>query len=169
MPVSVLILYDRKSAAIEALAEAAAKGVESTGIARANVKRVEEADREDLLAADGLMLGSPNWSGVTGSLKLWLDETGDLWEEAALAGRPAAAFTTGWGRHSGLEMTLLQLIHWMLACGMIVVGLPWSDRMRYSGSYYGASATEGVSDDDLAQAHELGARLATIAARLNTR
>jgi hypothetical protein len=64
-------------------------------------------------------------------------------------------------------MTLLQLIHWMLACGMIVVGLPWSDRMRYSGSYYGASATDGFSEEDLVQAQELGARLATVAARLN--
>ena len=166
MTVVVLVLYDRKSAAIEALAEAAVEGVQSTGVARANLKRVEDADREDLLTADALMLGSPNWSGVTGSLKLWLDETGDLWEEAALAGRPAAAFTTAWGRHAGLEMTLLQLIHWLLACGMIVVGLPWSDRMRYSGSYYGAAATDGISDDDLAQARDLGARLAIIAARL---
>ena len=78
MPVSVLILYDRKSAAIEALATAAAQGVESTGVARAAVERVEEAHRGDLLAADALMLGSPNWSGVTGSLKMWLDEQGDM-------------------------------------------------------------------------------------------
>ena len=28
------------------------------------------------------------------------------WEEGGLAGKPGAAFTTGWGRHSGLELTL---------------------------------------------------------------
>ncbi len=169
MTVSVLVLYDRKGAAIEALASAAAEGVASTGLAQATVKRTEEADRSDLLDADGLLLGSPNWSGITGSLKVWLDEQGDLWEEGSLAGKPAAAFSSGWGRHAGLEMTLLQLVHWMLACGMVVVGLPWTDRMRLSGSYYGATAAGEVSADDLAQAHELGARLARVAARLKAR
>ena len=88
---------------------------------------------------------------------------GDLWEELALAGRPGAAFTTGTGRHSGLETTLRQVIHWMLACGMVIVGLPWSERMRVSGSYYGATAAGGATDDDLAQARDLGLRMARFA------
>ena len=166
MPLSVLVLYDPKGHAIEALAGAAAEGIESKGLARAKVKRVDEALRGDLLDSDAIMLGSPNWSGITGSMKLWLDDQGDLWEEGSLAGRPGAAFTTGGGRHSGLEMTLLQLVHWMLACGMVVVGLPWSERMRLSGSYYGATAAGGASEDDLAQARELGTRLARVADRL---
>jgi NAD(P)H dehydrogenase (quinone) len=166
MAVSVLILYDRKGPAIEALAAAAARGVDESGLACATMKDIQVATTEDLIQADALLLGSPNWSGITGTLKSWLDEQGDLWEEGSLAGKPGAAFTTGWGRHSGLEMTLLQLVHWMLACGMIVVGLPWSERMRYSASYYGATAAVGVSDDDLAQAAALGARVAATAARL---
>jgi NAD(P)H dehydrogenase (quinone) len=166
MSVSVLILYDHKGPAIEALASAAARGVTGTGTAHATMKNIEQATTEDLLQADALLLGSPNWSGITGTLKSWLDQQGDLWEEGSLAGKPGAAFTSGWGRHSGLEMTLLQLVHWMLACGMIVVGLAWSERMRYSASYYGATAAGGVSDDDLAQAEALGARVASIAARL---
>ena len=168
MTVSVLVLYDRKSASIETLAMAAAEGVNGTGIGSALLKRIEDAHRSDLLDADAVMLGSPNWSGVTGSLKLWLDEQGDLWEDGSLEGIPGAAFSTGWGRHSGLEMTLLQLVHWMLACGMVVVGLPWSDRMRRSGSYYGATATAEVTEEDLSQARELGARLASTAARLKS-
>lgn len=166
MPVSVLVLYDRKGAAIEALAQAAAAGIESTGTGQAWLKNIEEAGRDDLLDSDAVMLGSPNWSGITGSMKLWLDDQGDLWEEGSLAGKPGAAFTSGWGRHSGLEMTLLQLVHWMLACGMVVVGLPWSDRMRNSGSYYGATASGGVSEEDLAQARALGIRMVEMARRL---
>ena len=129
---------------------------------------IEQASRDDLLAADGLVLGSPNWSGITGSLKQWLDDQGDLWEERLLAGRPGAAFTTGTGRYSGLETTLRQLIHWMLACGMVIVGLPWSERMRVSGSYYGATAAGIVTEDDLAQARELGRRLASFTVRLKS-
>ena len=166
MPVSVLVLYDRKGYSIEALAEATAQGASDTGVAQVTIKRSEEATRHDLLGADGLLLGSPNWSGITGSLKSWLDDQGDLWEEGALAGKPGAAFTSGGGRHSGLEMTLLQVVHWMLACGMIVVGLPWSERMRTSGSYYGATAAGGVTAEDLAQARELGARLAIVTAQV---
>ena len=166
MPVSVLVLYDPKGAAIQSLAESVARGVAGDGSAEARVKGIDEADTEDLLNADALLLGSPNWSGITGSLKAWLDEQGDLWEDGSLAGKPGAAFTTGWGRHSGLEMTLLQLIHWMFACGMVVVGLPWSDRMRHSGSYYGATAAGGASDVDLAQAEALGTRVAALATRL---
>ena len=173
MAISILVLYDAKGASIGELAVAAAQGATASGLpdgpVSASVKRCEDASRADLIAADGIMLGSPNWSGVTGSMKEWLDSQGDLWEERALAGRPGAAFTSGTGRHSGLEMTLLQLVHWMLACGMVVVGLPWSERMRTSGSYYGATTTGGVTVDDLAQARELGARLARIAAQLKPR
>ncbi|HIN35268.1 MAG TPA: flavodoxin [Dehalococcoidia bacterium] len=165
MPVSILVLYDRKNSAIENLARAAASGVELSG-ADVTLKQTTEATTADLLAADGLLLGSPNWSGITGSLKSWLDDQGDLWEDGSLAGKPAAAFTSGSGQHSGLEMTLLQMIHWMLACGMVVVGLPWGERMRVSGSYYGATAVGDMTTEDMAQARELGARLASVATKL---
>jgi NAD(P)H dehydrogenase (quinone) len=166
MSALVLVLYDSKGPAIEALALAVADGIGSVDGAQATLKRIEEASQGDLLSADAVVLGSPNWSGITGSLKSWLDKQGDLWEEGSLAGKPGAAFTSGGGRHSGLEVTLLQLVHWMLACGMIIVGLPWSNRMRLSGSYYGATAAGGVTNDDLDQARALGARVATTAARL---
>ncbi len=165
MPVSILVLYDRKNSAIEDLARAAAMGVDLAGVA-VSLKRTTEATQADLLAADGLLLGSPNWSGITGSLKSWLDDQGDLWEDGSLAGKPAAAFTSGSGQHSGLEMTLLQMLHWMLACGMVVVGLPWGERMKDSGSYYGATAVGDPTPEDLAQARELGARLAAVAKKL---
>ena len=164
--VSVLVLYDAKGRSIEAMAHAVAAGVEASGLASSSLITIDQASRDDLIAADGIILGSPNWSGITGSFKQWLDDQGDLWEELLLAGRPGAAFTTGTGRHSGLETTLQQLVHWMLAGGMVIVGLPWSERMRVSGSYYGATAAGTVTDDDLAQARDLGARLAEIAARL---
>ena len=164
--VSILVLYDRKNSAIEDLARATAEGVEASGVAVVVVKRATEASQSDLLAADGLLLGCPNWSGITGSLKSWLDEQGDLWEDGSLAGKAAAAFTSGSGQHSGLEMTLLQMLHWMLACGMVIVGLPWDNAMRSSGSYYGATAVGDVTKEDLAQARQLGSRLAMVAAKL---
>ena len=163
----VLILYDAHGPQIEALAQAVAEGVSRVSRASPVKKRIEEATREDILQADAIILGTPNWSGVTGALKMWLDDQGDLWEDGTLAGKLGAAFTTGRGRHSGLEFTLLSLIHWMLAGGMVIVGLPWSDRMRLSGSYYGATAVGEVSQDDIAQGRDLGERVARLSLRLS--
>jgi NAD(P)H dehydrogenase (quinone) len=59
------------------------------------------------------------------------------------------------------------MLHWMLACGMVVVGLPWSEGMKNSGSYYGATAVGEATDEDLAQARDLGARLSSIATKLS--
>ena len=162
----VLILYDSHGPQIEALASAVADGVAQVPDARPLKRHIMVASRDDLLAADALVLGSPNWSGVTGYLKQWLDQQGDLWEEGTLTGKVGAAFTTGRGRHSGIEFTLLGLIHWMLACGMIIVGLPWTDEMRITGSYYGATAAGEVSSQDQAQARRLGARVAETSLRL---
>ena len=162
----VLILYDSHGPQMEALASAIAEGIVSVDGAEPLQRHMNTASRDDLLSADALVLGSPNWSGITGYLKVWLDEQGDLWEEGVLAGRVGAAFTTGRGRNTGIEFTLLGLIHWMLACGMVIVGLPWTDDMRTSGAYYGATAAGKVTDEDLSQARRLGARVADTALRL---
>jgi hypothetical protein len=49
---------------------------------------------------------------------------------------------------------------------MVIVGLPWSETMRQSGSYYGATAHGAVTDLDRAQAQALGKRVAEVAAKL---
>src|SRR5438105_3669184 len=123
----------------------------------------EEASVASMIAADAIILGSPNWHGPTATLKELLDRGGLAWERGELVGRVGAAFTTGWSRAGGQEMTLLMLLHILLAHGMVIVGLPWSRRMVRSGSYYGATSTGAPSDEDLAQATSLGRRVARYA------
>ena len=166
MPLNVLVLYDSHGPQISHLAEAISEGAAQVGDTLPVVKHIDDADRTGLISADALILGSPNWSGITGFLKRWLDDQGDLWEEGLLNGKVGAAFSTGRGRHSGLEFTLFSLIHWMMAGGMVVVGLPWSDRMRVSGSYYGATAAGEVTSEDTEQARTLGKRVAELGHRL---
>lgn len=163
--VLVLVLYDSRGGLIEQLAGAICEGVRAAG-AEARPRRVDDAIPRDLLLADALIVGSPNWSGITGKLKEWFDRSGDLWQTGELAGKPGAAFTAGYSRSGGIEATLLQLLHLLLAHGMVVVGLPWSDTMRSAGSYYGATAHGHVTDDDREQARALGRRVAELAARL---
>lgn len=161
----ILLLYDSRGGLTEQLADAITEGVAAAG-SECLRRRVDDATVPDLLTADGIILGSPNWSGVTGRLKEWFDYSGDLWEKRDLAGKVGAAFTAGYSRSGGIEATLLQLIHLMLAHGMVIVGLPWTEAMRESGSYYGATAHCQVTEADRAQARALGRRVAEVAARL---
>ena len=161
-----MILFDSRGGLTEQLAEAVAEGVRATPGVTLRYRRLDDASVDDLKQSDALVLGSPNWSGVTGKLKDWMDHTGDLWETGELEGKIGAAFTGGWSRSGGTEATLLQLLHLLLAHGMLVLGLPWSERMRRSGSYYGATAHGEVTEDDRAQARDLGRRVAELAQRL---
>ncbi len=162
---TVLVLYDGRGLTQE-LATSVLDGVREIQGAVAWERSLEEAQHADLLACDALILGSPNWSGMTGRLKDWMDYSGDLWESGELAGKVGACFTAGWSRSGGTEATLLQLIHLLMAHGMVIVGLPWSDDMRESGSYYGATAHGAVRDIDRRQARVLGKRVAQISLRL---
>jgi NAD(P)H dehydrogenase (quinone) len=162
----VLVLFDSRGGLTEALAEAIAEGVRSVAGAELVYRRLDDANPAELRAADAIIVGSPNWSGVTGKLKSWFDQSGDLWETGELTGKVGAAFTAGWSRSGGTEATLLQLIHLLLAHGLVVVGLPWSERMRVSGSYYGATAHGEVTEDDRQQARALGRRVAEMARHL---
>jgi len=167
MPVTVLLLFDSRGGLTQHLADAIAEGVREVDGVELSYRSIDEAEQRELLTCDALIVGSPNWSGITGKLKEWFDYSGDLWESNELAGKPAAAFTAGWSRSGGIEATLLQLMHLLLAHGMIFVGLPWSERMRTSGSYYGATAHGDVTDDDRAQARALGRRVAELTLRLH--
>jgi NAD(P)H dehydrogenase (quinone) len=162
----VLLLFDSRGGLTEQLAEAVAEGVRSVEGVELRYRRLDEAGQKELLEIDALILGSPNWSGMTGKLKEWMDYSGDLWETGELAGKPGACFTAGWSRSGGTEATLLQLLHLILSHGMVFVGLPWSEVMRRSGSYYGATAHGEVTDEDRAQARALGRRVAETALRL---
>lgn len=165
-PARILLLFDSRGGLTEKLAEAVADGVRAVPGTELLYRRVEEANVSELARVDGLIVGSPNWSGITGKLKEWFDQSGELWETGELAGKPGGAFTAGWSRSGGNEATLLQLLHLLLAHGMVVVGLPWTNLMRKSGSYYGATAHGKVTDDDREQARALGRRVAEFAVRL---
>ena len=163
---TVLVLYATGDM-VDELAVAVAEGARAVRNVEVKLQKPKQTSKADLVAADALIIGSPNWTGIKGSLKLHLDNTGDLWEEHILADKIGAAFTASDGRHSGTEFTLLNILHWMFGNGMVIVGLPWTETMRRAGSYYGATACGEVNAEDLAQARALGQRVAEYAVRLS--
>ncbi len=161
----VFILHDLGDNVAQ-LAQEIAAGASSVPEVTTQIRQPNHATKADLIDADAIIIGTPNWTGIKGTLKRWLDTTGDLWEEGSLAGKVGAAFTSSAGRHSGTEFTLLNVLHWMLGGGMIIVGLPWSPLMERSGSYYGATAVGDITEEDRIQARALGRRVAQVALQL---
>jgi NAD(P)H dehydrogenase (quinone) len=157
----ILIVYDSRSGNTEKMASAIAKGTKQVKGATAKVKKVDEASLEDLLAADGIIMGSPTYYGLmSAKLKAFIDESVKI--HGKLEGKVGAAFTSSGGTASGAETTLLSIMQAMLVHGMIVQG-------RADDKHYGAAAVGKPAKEDLESCERLGKKVASLAAKLKTR
>ena len=57
-------------------------------------------------------------------MKHFLDSTGDLWAANALENKPGMAFTSTSSMHGGQEITLWNILTYMLHQGMMIIGAP---------------------------------------------
>ena len=191
----LVVFYSRKGATAE-LATQVCRGVDSVPGAHSKLRTVPAvsttteqtepsipasgapyATYEDLIACDGLVLGSPTRFGnMAAPLKYFLDGTSSLWLNGGLAGKPAGVFTSTQTMHGGQETTLLSMMLPLLHHGMYLVGLPYTEptlsHTKSGGSPYGASHVAGIqpqaqlSDDEKTLARLLGKRVAELAVRL---
>ncbi|KAA5605875.1 NAD(P)H:quinone oxidoreductase [Roseospira marina] len=167
--VKILVLYYSMFGHIETLARTATEAINSVDGAEAVLKRVPEHIPDDVLASfggktdqsapvadpgeladyDGFLFGTPTRFGnMTGQMRNFFDQTGKLWAEGKLIGKPAGVFTST-GTGSGNETTILSIIPTLVHHGMVFVGLPYSapeltdlSEVR-GGSAYGASTLAG--------------------------
>src|SRR5262249_5089624 len=133
--------------------------------------------KDDLADCAALALGSPTRFGnMAAPLKHFLDGTADLWQAGALIGKPALVFTSTGSQHGGPEATLPSMRLPLLHHGMVLVGVPYTERglnaTARGGTPYGPSHVAGTRGDATLAAEERdlavasGRRLAEIAARL---
>ena len=192
----ILVLYYSLHGSVRNLAYAVARGVESVPGAGARIRTVPRvsavceateaqipeagapyAEARDLEECAGLALGSPTRFGnMAAPMKYFLDGTGDLWMRAALAGKPAAVFTSTASLHGGQETTLLSMMLPLLHHGMLIVGLPYSEADLHTttrgGTPYGATHVSGIpvdaapSEAEKRLAQALGKRLAETTLKL---
>lgn len=74
--VKVLIIYHSQTGNTEKMAQAVATGVKEVEGAEVILKRAVEATAEDLLGADGIIIGSPeNFGYMAGMVKDFFDRT----------------------------------------------------------------------------------------------
>jgi NAD(P)H dehydrogenase (quinone) len=192
----ILVLYYSRHGAVQGMAQQIARGVETVPGMQARLRCVPPvaptydpaaesipasgapyATAEDLRECAGLALGSPTRFGnMAAPLKHFLDGTSALWLSGALAGKPAALFTSTSTLHGGQESTLLSMMLPLLHHGMLVLGIPYTESDLSStssgGTPYGAShlarhgAPVELTAEERRLAVALGARLARAALRL---
>jgi NAD(P)H dehydrogenase (quinone) len=154
-----LVVFDSKSGNTETMALAVAKGAEKAGDLEVTVKKAEETKNSDLLAADGIIMGSPTYFGqMSAKLKAVIDESVKIHKD--LTGKVGGAFTSSGGTASGGETTLLSIVQAMLIHGMIVQG-------RADDKHYGVAVMGAPKKKDLAECEKLGERVAALVLKLN--
>ncbi len=154
----ILVVYDSETGNTEKMAFAVAEGAKQVGEVNVTVKKAEQTKLEDLLKADGIIMGSPTYFGqMSAKLKTLIDKSIEIHEK--LEGKVGAAFTSAGGTATGAETTLLSIIKAMLIHGMIVQG-------RSDDKHYGAAAFESPDDGELKFCRELGKRTASLVLKL---
>ena len=194
----ILVLYYSQTGSVKTLAQWVARGVEQVPNIKARIRTVPKVapvtqqiappvpeqgapyvEIKDLTECIGVALGSPTRFGnMAAPMKYFWDGTSELWLSGALAGKPAALFTSTGTHHGGQESTLLSMMLPLLHHGMVIVGLPYTESALSTtttgGTPYGATHVAGlsndqpISDDEKRLAIALGKRLAEIAIKLKS-
>jgi NAD(P)H dehydrogenase (quinone) len=139
------------------------------------------ADPKRLAEADAIVLGSPTRFGsAAAQMRAFMDATGSLWGTGALIGKVGSAFSSTASQHGGQETTLLTMSTWFFHQGMVICGVPYSNKELVimsemsGGTPYGATAIAGpkgdraVSENELAIARAQGRHVARVAAAMKS-
>ncbi len=147
--------------------------------ARKAFAHIPTAKIENLAEADAVIFGTPTRFGnMCAQMRTFLDATGQIWLQGGLVGKVGSVFVSTATQHGGQESTILSFHTTLLHHGMIIVGLPYTEKRQMTleeitgGSPYGATtiaAPDGSrmpSKNELEMARFQGMHVAKIAKRL---
>ena len=155
----VLIIYDSRSGNTSKMAADIAEGVKQAGV-EVEIKRVEQAAPEDLVAADGIILGSPNHFGsMSEKMKAFINDSVKVRKK--LGDKVGAAFASAGAIAGGGETTLFSLIQALMIHGMIIVGDPLD-----ATGHYGAVAIGAPDEKARDTCRKLGKRVGELVNKL---
>lgn len=156
----VLVVYDSKTGNTKKMAFAVAEGIRETKGVDANLKRAEETTNEDLLEADGIVVGSPTYYGqMSEKAKALFDRSVEI--HGKLEGKVGGAFTSSGGIATGAETTIISILEAMLVHGMVIKG-------RARSGHYGSASVGEPKERDLESCRELGKMVAKLVLKLRT-
>ena len=155
----VLIVYYSRSGNTEQMAEAVKEGAAEVEGVEVEVKKVEETVPEDLLEADGIILGSPTYYGTMASeVKKLIDDSVKF--HGKLNGTVGGAFASSGVMGGGLETTVMDILKCLLIHGMIVQG-------NSQGAHYGAVSVGAPGDAARKECRKLGKSVAELTLKLH--
>jgi NAD(P)H dehydrogenase (quinone) len=168
----VLVAYYSRTGTTETLAGAVAEGVARVAGVTAVVKSVDKITKEDLTAADGIVLGAPTYfANIPGTMKTAIDDWN--WKmKVDFTDKVGGAFATGGGQMGGKEHVVVSLLLFMINNRMIVAGPLYSDEEGDDKwGEVGAGAMTGPLDPgvgaaELDSARRIGERVARLAKKL---
>jgi NAD(P)H dehydrogenase (quinone) len=156
----VLILYYSKGGNTRKLAEAIAEGVRQVDGVEAVLRHTRDVRKDDFVAADGLIVGSPVYFGTMAApLKQILDEFVGI--RRKMENKIGAAFSTSGDASGGKETTMMSIIQALLIYGMIIVGDPMS-----ATGHYGTACAGAPDAETRENGRKLGRRVAELVKRL---
>ncbi len=156
----ILILYHSRSGNTKKLAEEIARGVEETGEVKALLKSAAEVTKDDFLACEGIIAGSPVYFGtMAAELKAVFDKFVSVRKK--MENKVGAAFATSADASGGKETTIMSIIQAMLIYGMVIAGDPLD-----ATGHYGTSCVGAPDEKALSNASKLGKRVAMLVKKL---
>ena len=157
----ILIVYITKNGRTGAMVEPIRQGIEEAGVSPL-VRSVEEVRWEEMVAADGIIVGTPvRFGDVDWQIKRLFDVTAFQDYPGPLSGKVGGAFVGGSSAGSGAELALLSMLHILLNHGMVIQG------NAYAAHYGPVSLRETPPDEIEATCHAWGRHWAQLAQRLH--
>ncbi|MBW2061968.1 MAG: NAD(P)H-dependent oxidoreductase [Deltaproteobacteria bacterium] len=153
----VLLTYYSRTGHTEKMAEIIAETIKAQGH-EVTLKKVTETDPEEMLDADGIVIGSPTYYGqMAAEVKSLIDKS--VKYHGKLDGKAGAAFTSSGGLGGGNETTITGILMCMLVHGMIIQGFP-------GGDHYGPVAVGKPDQRSETQCRRFAERFAGLLDRL---
>ncbi|HEX7468720.1 MAG TPA: flavodoxin family protein [Methanobacterium sp.] len=123
---------------------------------------------EQLLGADGIIIGSPVYFGsVTSQLKMLIDRSRPLRGSFKLKDKVCGAIAVGGSRNGGQESTIAVIHDFLLIHDSIIVG-DGSPFAHYGGTGVGGQKGDTINDEmGIETSKNLGKRVTELALRLN--
>jgi NAD(P)H dehydrogenase (quinone) len=156
----VLVLYDSASGNTAKMAELVATGASGIPGTEVRMRRIEEADADDVVWCDGLAVGSPTNMGLLSwkMKRFWDEVMMDSWMK--VDGKIACAFSSSGGWGGGNEMACLSVLTVLMNFGFLVFGVT-DYAAKLTTAHYGAvTAREPRDENAQAACRMLGKRLA---------
>jgi NAD(P)H dehydrogenase (quinone) len=171
-PVRILVAYYSRSGNTEQMARGVVEGARRVPGVVIALKKIKGASKEDLEAADGIILGCPTYfANIPGEVKTAIDDWN--WKMGVdFTDKLGGAFATAGGQVGGQGHVVSSLLLFMLNNRMVVAGPLYRDEQ--TGTIWGESGAAaitgpldpGVSEAELDGARRLGERTARLAARI---